>query len=143
MESEMEKYGTPGDGLLCPAERLQMAFRIKSKSVLTARERVRRHIRCHGRVGALDRPQWRWLKSKGSSRRVEIAFKWLFLKHLKINWLSKKKKKKAQQSDNMQAAREKSPSLPFALVWGYPTPLWQIFHTLLVRLNGHQHACRY
>lgn len=47
----MEKYGTPGSGLLlCPAERLQMALRIKSKSVLTAREWVLRHIRCHARA---------------------------------------------------------------------------------------------
>lgn len=88
MESEMEKCGTPGSGLLCPAERLQMALRIKSKSVLTARERLLRHIRCHGGAGEVDGPQRRRLKSKGCSRRVEIAFKWLlFFKYLKINWL--------------------------------------------------------
>lgn len=91
MESEMEKYGTPGGGLLCPAERLQMALRMKSKSVLTARERVLRHIRCHGGAGAVDWPQWRRLKSKSCSRRVEIAFKWPYFfwggGYLKINWL--------------------------------------------------------
>lgn len=78
METEMEKYGMQGYGLLCPAERLQMALRIKSKSVLTAKEWVLRHIRCHSRVGEVDWPQWRRLKSKGCSHRVEIAFKWLF-----------------------------------------------------------------
>lgn len=78
MESEMEKYGTLGSGPLCPAERLQMALRIKSKRVLTAREWVLRHIRCHGRVGEVDWPQWRRLKSKGCSHRVEIAFKCFF-----------------------------------------------------------------
>lgn len=135
METEMEKYGMPGYGLLCPAERLQMALGIKSKVCWLQRNGFCDTSGATVEWGEVDRPQWRRLKSKGWSRTVEIAFKWLFLKNLKINCLWKKKKKKSS-ADRWYAGceRKSRPLPPLVLVWASPS------HAL-ARLVVHRRAC--
>lgn len=136
MESEMEKCGTRGYGPLCPAGGLQMALRIKSKLCWLPRNGL---CDTSGATGERERCGEEGRETGpgggGSSQKAAATERKSpsneFLKYLKINCLWKKKKKKAQQTADMQAwngGQVKScPLPPFVLIWASLTPFGSVF----------------